>query len=321
MALDNLFIYIILSSAFAILPIARASQCYNPDGTTPKNDFYPCNGTAEVTHCCSDAEACLSNGLCFMKWDTSVNTGLCTDQSWANSACFQPCLECKSIQSDPSACNSDFRIAKAIGKIEDLSTLYRCSGNEWCCSAGGNTTSCCPENKNLFRLSTIAEIENGTNIFAKGYTIAPSEVLATSSLRIPSTTSTSLSSTSLGSTSQSSNVPPVQTQRPTSISPTPASTSTLAGATGSDNSKVTVGLGAGLGIGLPLLLALAGTGFLLRRERRINQDLRRSLSSMHPKLAYPGDQKFSSGPLQELPDRLPNELIAQYQVPELSNAR
>ena len=69
-------------------------QCYTPDGSLAADDQKPCNGTADATHCCQSGAACLTNGLCFLQWDTSVNTGTCTDRTWNEPRCFQPCLQC-----------------------------------------------------------------------------------------------------------------------------------------------------------------------------------------------------------------------------------
>lgn len=66
-------------------------QCYNPDGSLHP-DQTPCNGTAEVTHCCGGGGACLTNGLCFMAFDNSLNTGTCTDMNWKDPSCFQTCV-------------------------------------------------------------------------------------------------------------------------------------------------------------------------------------------------------------------------------------
>ena len=61
-----------------------------------------------------------------------------------------------------------------------MDTLYRCDDNQWCCSLGGNVTSCCQDSstgRNLFRLpQTPAQIQNSTAL-APGLTIARTEQL------------------------------------------------------------------------------------------------------------------------------------------------
>ena len=176
----------------------------------------------------------------------------------------------------------------AIGKIGDLSTLYRCDNNEWCCSAHGNTTSCCPERNNQFRIPSIAQIQNGTD-FVAGYTISP---VASASL------------------SPSTGTGPAPTRSPSSAGQDPASgtcppaalaSGSASGTDGNKNKALAAGLGAGLGIGIPSLAALAGTLFLLSRSRRENEGLKRNLAFQLPPNS--GEKRpEEGGGLHELPN-------------------
>lgn len=70
--------------------VVLGQSCYFSSGTIAPT-FTPCNGTASASHCCSPSDACLTSGLCYMKWDHSINVGTCTDQSWRDPNCFQLC--------------------------------------------------------------------------------------------------------------------------------------------------------------------------------------------------------------------------------------
>ncbi|KAL8739625.1 MAG: hypothetical protein Q9190_007591 [Brigantiaea leucoxantha] len=136
---------------------------------------------------------------------------------------------------------------KALGKTGSQNTLYRCNGNKWCCSLGGNITSCCDDSftgDNLFQFpNDLAQIQNGT-AFAPGLTIA--EIAQSGG-------NSSINSTTNGT------CPAVAA---TAETPCPASGN-------SDGDKaMRVGVGVGVGIGVPLLAALMGCLFLLYREKQ-----------------------------------------------------
>ncbi|EXJ66551.1 uncharacterized protein A1O5_10220, partial [Cladophialophora psammophila CBS 110553] len=148
---------------------AATNVCYNPDGTqTVKDTYSPCFPTTNVTHCCPEDSTCLKNGLCLMKNDTTLNTGLCTDSTWQDDACFPRCL---TSQRKPGP-----------------SSLYRCSNNNWCCSDGAsNSTSCCrDEGVKLFPIIAHAAVENGS-AFLHGYSIAPIASIITNGALLSST--------------------------------------------------------------------------------------------------------------------------------------
>ncbi|KAL6721983.1 hypothetical protein ACLMJK_001088 [Lecanora helva] len=223
------------------LPLLLAeSSCYHQDASL-WSDGIVCNNTASSSLCCQQGSACLSNGLCFLKYDASINIGGCTDRTWTSPNCFQGCP--KSYAS---------------------ATLYRCDDNDWCCSDGGNTTSCCNDDGvNLFRLPSQASIYNGT-AFASGVTLD-----AVSSAKSSSPSSSKASPT------------------PASAASTIASAPSAAATTSDcDAAKRDVGLGAGLGTGLPLLALLAAVTILFFRQKKIIRDLR-------------GMQKPINGPTNE----------------------
>ncbi|EXJ61579.1 hypothetical protein A1O7_02007, partial [Cladophialophora yegresii CBS 114405] len=120
------------------------------DGTQTSNPaFQPCVPSANVTHCCRTGETCLKSGLCLAMNHTSLNSGLCTDSTWQDQACFLQCVN--SYRAGPS-------------------TVYRCNNNNWCCADGvANSTSCCQDKGvGLFPILKHAAVENGS-AFIKGY--------------------------------------------------------------------------------------------------------------------------------------------------------
>ena len=177
-----------------------------------------------------------------MIYDQSINAGACTDKTWTSSSCFTSCPS--SMQS--SASNS----------------LFRCSNNEWCCSAGGNygnTTSCCDTAELIFtaaEMGTPSQIYNGS-AWAPGFTLAPVSALSNES-------------------NSSNDTFPSATDTCTT-NPPPQSSST---------NKTKLGVSVGLGTGIPLVAALGCLLFLLAREKRANRLLRNyvntTLGNEHP---------------------------------------
>ncbi|KAL8648639.1 MAG: hypothetical protein Q9226_005907 [Calogaya cf. arnoldii] len=258
---------------YSLLFAYASSTCYHDSGTIAE-DYIPCNASAiGTTHCCANGHTCLSTGLCLVSWDTSVNTGSCTDRSWDSEACFRMCP----------------------GALGALNTLYRCDENQWCCSLGGNTTTCCQDpNVELFKPNSVNDPSRvmGGSAFVPGYTIAPVAALKAVESSNGSE-SASDKSVSDESASQASGECP---------------------ASGDDAMKA--GLGAGLGIGMPLIAALGTLLFFLLREKRINRELRQNtgvitgvpdVQAHHPRTN--NSEKYNN----------PQELYADFGTAELSN--
>lgn len=156
-------------------------------------------------------------------------------------------------------------------KTKVTNTLYRCSNNNWCCSASGNITSCCNDlDIDLFNVGE-AEIFNGS-AWAPGFTLVSVEALQT---RTP---------TSSGSVKSC----PTATVF-TKINATVSSDSDKVDGHHDDDHQETpkIGLAVGFGIGLPLLVALSSAIFLLWREKRSHQALRQQISSGYPQPVNP----------------------------------
>lgn len=206
------------------LSMSLKTQCFNPDGSVAAADQIPCSGGDDTTHCCQQGATCLSNGLCLFQSDSSLNTGTCTDASWNADACFQRCLGIR---------------------IGAMSTVYKCSDNQFCCSGGANATSCCndPGQNIFFKIPAAAQVENGT-AFVNGYNIAPNSAI------------TAALSTSITSASASQ--------------PTTSTHATDASGLSSDCSsdKTKVGVGVGVGMGVPLIALVLLFLVLWLRERR-----------------------------------------------------
>lgn len=245
-----------------------SSTCYHDNGNIALDDI-PCNSSAiGTTHCCQNYATCLTTGLCMLSIDTSFNTGSCTDQSWsAGTSCFRKCP----------------------GSLGALNTLYRCDSNEWCCSEGGNTTSCCQDpGVQLFSPTSAPDtsLVMGGEAWAPGYTLAP--VSAVQSSEPPANSSVA-----------------IQESTPVTSSARQTTTS----CPGSGNGTMKAGLGAGLGTGLPLCAALAAACILLYRERRINRNTQhRGRPFM---LAYPDkDSPPEQSSIPELPSNQPLKELA-----------
>ncbi|KAL8670716.1 MAG: hypothetical protein Q9168_004765 [Polycauliona sp. 1 TL-2023] len=223
--------------AWCLLLPSVSATCYH-DNNIVAADYTPCNATAVGnTHCCQNGHTCLDTGLCMVSYDTTINTGSCTDATWESRACFQKCP----------------------GALGALNTLYRCDDNQWCCSLGGNTPSCCQDpDVELFELNGVNNPSRvmGGSAFVPGYTIAPIAALETTKPGISSSSTSNPSKACSASASNQSEACP---------------------ASGDDVTKV--GLGAGLGIGLPLTSALATLLFFLLREKRINRELKKTIGS------------------------------------------
>jgi hypothetical protein len=68
------------------------AECYYPDGKVASG-LTPCNSTAKVSHCCRDADVCLSNGLCFSTGLGTIIRRGCTDSSFNDTVCPAFCIK------------------------------------------------------------------------------------------------------------------------------------------------------------------------------------------------------------------------------------
>ncbi|KAI4089374.1 MAG: hypothetical protein L6R37_008053, partial [Teloschistes peruensis] len=147
---------------------------------------------------------------------------------------------------------------------DNVNTLFRCCGNEWCCSKGGNTTSCCDDrNVILFQnpsYSKLAQIYNGS-AFASGFTLS----------QISRSTTSTASTATPNATATNQVVSPIpnSNDRNENSAPAPAKVSTA----------TKVGVGVGVGVGVPLLAALGATLFLWSRERKRGRELQQRVAA------------------------------------------
>ena len=257
----------------------QAQTCYYPDQTIEPS-YNVCNASAQVSLCCQWGATCLTSGLCFLEFDSSLNTGTCTDKTWTSPSCFQHC--------PPS-----------LGIDHGSHTLYRCNDNQWCCSTGGNSTSCCNDRGvDLFPMKDDGGVMGGTG-FLSGFTIAPVELLQTSMSTAPFSALATPNATDAGPTKpQSSTAASTTTDKET---PHPESTTRA-------NNATRTGLGAGLGVGLPLL---AGLTVALLFVRRLRSQSNSQKSDAEKKTAYNVVDGESSAhherqELESLPVEMPN---------------
>jgi hypothetical protein len=75
---------------------AFAQTCYWPDGSIA-GVHVPCNPAATYSACCSFADYCLSNSLCFDAGANNIlSRGSCTDPTFQAQECPRYCLKCMS---------------------------------------------------------------------------------------------------------------------------------------------------------------------------------------------------------------------------------
>jgi hypothetical protein len=161
---------------------------------------------------------------------------------------------------------------------DNTNTLYRCNHDEWCCSAGGNETSCCNDpNVSLFNVYG-SNITNGsawaTDLallpVSQGQTTSAGSASTIISIITRTTTKTETSIAPNASWGLIPNGPGTTTIATSSSRPSAAGTNKEA-------TRIGVGVGVGAGVGVPMFASLAGVWFLWSKERRANRELRLQL--------------------------------------------
>ena len=185
-------------------------------------------------------------------------------------------------------------------KVSVTNTLYRCNDNNWCCSAGGNITSCCNDpGIGLFGVGQ-GDIFNGS-AWSPGLALVPIAAVQTSR------PTSSISAKSC----------PTQTVLQKINDTTRSGDETQE--KNDDNETKKVGLAVGFGVGGPLLLALSAAIFLLRREKRSHQLLRQQLSGGfvqpgNPAQIYGWKNPYEMCAREEVVNEMPTQ---SENVPEL----
>lgn len=118
---------LIVISLLISSPFTRALQCFWPDGSTADPSQSACNSTAAHSHCCSVGSTCLANGLCLAEWDSSLNTGACTDPTWADSSCFQQCLGSESALLGAAWADGSLRKADSQQQLDASTASAPCT--------------------------------------------------------------------------------------------------------------------------------------------------------------------------------------------------
>lgn len=84
------FIATLFASTTLFIAVFGEAICYYPDGKNATG-LSPCNNNAAVSHCCRDADVCLSNGVCFSPGLGSIVRRGCTDPTWNSTECPNTC--------------------------------------------------------------------------------------------------------------------------------------------------------------------------------------------------------------------------------------
>ncbi|KAF2812948.1 uncharacterized protein BDZ99DRAFT_411296 [Mytilinidion resinicola] len=255
--------------------IARATDCYYPNGkVSPNANDQPCS-TAEGSACCPENWQCLDNGLCYYPPEDYYGRYGCTDKTWGSPLC------------PSNVCTHDLT---AVGD----EALLQCSNHndQWCCDGDGTHVHCCTDdNIQYFDMpegKAYATVGGGSTPSSAPTvnTFGPASSSVTSSPSPPSSSSSQHASAAASSEASSSSTPKSSSKAAgmtsvrTSISsgssgvatvfitipPSSAPTTTTSSTSGKGSHT---GLIIGCAVGVPVGLALIGllTFFLLRRRK------------------------------------------------------
>lgn len=214
-------------------------SCYFPNGKVA-SDHTPCNTSADDSHCCASADACLTNNYCLSASGNFTNTlvrGSCTDSTWRANACPLQCFDVS---------------AETIVILNMASATNGAGAGTWCCNDVFQVNNTCQD-------ATHGEtapwaLANGRLIYDRANgSIVP----------VNSTSQTSLagSTASLATPSNSTTTCPTPTLAPQS-----------------PNTSREAAIGAG--IGAPLALVIFVLAFLYWRATHSAQQLRLRLAAM-----------------------------------------
>ncbi|KAF1969864.1 hypothetical protein BU23DRAFT_651749 [Bimuria novae-zelandiae CBS 107.79] len=140
----GLYTYIVITLASCC---AVQGECYYPDGTVAPG-LVPCNEGAEVSHCCRDADTCLTNGLCFSSGLGSILRRGCTDKGWNQTEC-------------PNICNG--RLSTHYYSLQSDATLLPCGEyGTFCCGQDDGARACCESGNGTVKVGGGEAMCNGT---------------------------------------------------------------------------------------------------------------------------------------------------------------
>lgn len=115
----------LLVAALFVTTLTALQACFYPDGKNATG-LFPCKPDAETSHCCREADLCLTNGMCFSSGLNSIVRRGCTDKTWKSPDCPNYCaLE-------------EYRSGDAV--------MTSCGNyNEFCCGQDQDARACCNE--------------------------------------------------------------------------------------------------------------------------------------------------------------------------------
>ncbi|KAJ5110136.1 hypothetical protein N7532_002781 [Penicillium argentinense] len=145
-----------LLGAVVLFPSLLAATCYAPDGTESDSRFQPCisiEGTPSM--CCrlndTDADICLSSGLCLWESKNAYYRDWCTQKDWDTPFCLS-----KNLCTGPN------------DRVSQSTVMTRCEGADtYCC---GDDRDCCNGNETftvaptLVTLSTESDASSAANV-------------------------------------------------------------------------------------------------------------------------------------------------------------
>ncbi|KAI9712642.1 MAG: hypothetical protein M1812_006822 [Candelaria pacifica] len=269
----------VLLTLFPSSSLAAQPICYWPSGAPVEAslNYLPCprfsNSNSTTVQCCSNGEACLSNGLCYGSKIGATYRGACTDRSWNDPVCPK------------KYCTKDFP--------KGFTNLYLCPPKTpnglsqwWCgnqtispaCEEGGGTFLGWEKANNIALPSTLNTPLPSPSTSPHPSATGSSSVTGNGTRSIANTTTLVITRTRTvysfiqGNASIVLQTVVASAQPALTITSTSSSNSTTGStqAPVSQNAKVATAIGAGIGVPLGVL-ALAGVGLLLL-SRRKNDD-------------------------------------------------
>lgn len=224
----------LLNTAFANSCVWLDTSANN--ATVPATGYSTCT-SSDVSTCCADGDACLSNGYCTGSF--GLYRGACTD--WSAGECPDTCPDLSFVSE---------------GQTYYLANLYRCNGEGkgeiwWCGDQSADTTAqpCQSGVGTTFSMTSI------------GTFVTPVSLVAAASR------SSSQTDTITGSQAEST----LGTPSTSTIASAAGAATSSAAMTASNNKSAgnssTLGIGLGVGLGVPLIAAIMALTYVIARRK------------------------------------------------------
>ncbi|KAI1502578.1 hypothetical protein F5X99DRAFT_152891 [Biscogniauxia marginata] len=123
--------------------VSAASVCYDTSGNV-KDNFVPCDTSADVSVCCTANDYCLDNGLCLdAGGDNQFTVQGCTNSDWS-SPCVQYCP-------DMGTTTNWYQVLTLCSTRDRVSGRYCCGENATCCETTSSVSITLPIFTNVFK--------------------------------------------------------------------------------------------------------------------------------------------------------------------------